>query len=189
MPTRISKRLWSMQMWSQGAQYKGNSAQEEMPASHRHMHNPICDSKFTAPEQPESSQGSGAICAVILSERRRHIAQIHLPSWNWRQTTFTPAEMHSRTDTAFHSWNSDVNRKPSMPSAALIRRLIINPRSPVLEGQKGSWSPGQSLKAWIPSWQFWQAGLLLWLDYSWWWGTHYFLRQPVPFFWNIVFNS
>lgn len=41
----------------------GTVAQKGMPASHRHMHDPICDSKFMAPEQLESSQRSGVICA------------------------------------------------------------------------------------------------------------------------------
>lgn len=74
--------------------HKECSARKEMPASYRHMHEPICDSKFMAPERLESSQGSGVMCAVTLSEIWQHGARIHLCSWNWRQLTFTPAETH-----------------------------------------------------------------------------------------------
>lgn len=57
----------------------GTVVQKEMPASHRHMHGAICDSKSIASEQLRSCWRSEAISAFILSEVRQYAAWVHLP--------------------------------------------------------------------------------------------------------------
>lgn len=56
-------------MWSQGYNINGTVAQKEAPASHRHMHHPICEPKFTAHD--EGCWGS-QVCFCPFGNKAKH---------------------------------------------------------------------------------------------------------------------
>lgn len=167
-------------MWSQGCNINGTVAQKEMPASHRHMHHPICEPKFTAHDWRVAGDHK---CAFVFLEIRQNSLDTSTLLGLETNDIHSPQSRPTSALTApFIPGTRWFKRQPPMSSLSPTWLLIRNTHSFRTRGWEEytvvyaiPWKPEP------PLWQFWPAGLYLMLECSQRWGNHYLTGQHSPF--------